>query len=65
MVVYVGDADARHFGHGSVPFALPADVSGMWNSLFVKNARTITALTSTTLERKRGVWAIDGHVMRD
>ena len=64
MVVYVGDPTARTFARRSVPFALPDDVGGMWNALFVKDADTVTALTSTTLQGKRGVWAIDGRVIR-
>jgi hypothetical protein len=62
MVVYLGDAHARGFARRSVPFALPDDVGGRWNSLFVKDASTVTALTSTTLHGKRGVWVVDGRV---
>jgi hypothetical protein len=64
MVVYIGDAGARRFAGRSVPFPLPDGVGGMWNSLFVKDASTVTALTSTSLRGRRGVWAIDGHVIR-
>jgi hypothetical protein len=64
MVVYLGDADAGAFGNRSVPFALPHDVGGMWNALFVKDAARVTALTSTKLDGKRGVWAIDGRIVR-
>ena len=65
MVVYVGDADAGGFGHRSVPFALPGDVGGMWNALFVKDAATVTALTSSRIDGRRGVWAVDGRVIRE
>jgi len=65
MVVCVGDADAGGFAQRSAPFELPADVGGMWNALFVKNATTVIALTSTKIDGKRGIWAIDGRVVRD
>ena len=64
MVVYVGDSNAGGFAQRSVPFPLPTDVGGMWNSLFVKDASTVTALTSTKIDGKRGVWAVDGRVIR-
>jgi hypothetical protein len=64
MVVYIGDSEARHFGHKSVPIALPPNVGGWWNSLFIKDADTVTALTDTTINGQSGLWAIDGHVVR-
>lgn len=57
MVVYVGDEDAKNFGGRTVPF--DANVNGgWWNSLFVKDDKTITAISTCN----GGVWAIDGHV---
>lgn len=58
MVVYVGDDAARNFEGRSVPFEVPADQGGWWNSIFIKNATTITAMSSFN----GGVWAIDGHI---
>lgn len=58
MVVYVGDETARNFTGRSVPFVVPSDKGGWWNSLFVKNASTITAITSS----EGSIWAIDGHI---
>lgn len=58
MVVYVGDSDARNFAGRSVPLNVPADQGGWWNSLFVKNPTTITAVSSFD----GGIWAIDGHI---
>lgn len=58
MVVYVGDETAHSFTGRSVPFVVPSDKGGWWNSLFVKNDKTITAITST----EGNVWAIDGHI---
>lgn len=65
MVVYIGDGEARRFGRKSVPIPLPGNVGGWWNSLFVKDADTITALTDTTINGQSGVWAIDGRVVRE
>lgn len=59
MVVYVGDENARNFGGKTIPFEVPADQGGWWNSLFVKDATTITAISSFN----GGVWAIDGHTV--
>lgn len=64
MVVYIGDRVARHFAHRSVPVELPGDVAGSWNSLFIKNSRTVTALTATRINGRNGLWAIDGYVVR-
>jgi len=59
MVVYVGDENARNFGGRTVPFKVPLGKGGWWNSLFVKDDRTITAISSCN----GGVWAIDGHIV--
>jgi hypothetical protein len=63
MVVYVGDRDARNFGNASVPFDVPGDVAGNWNALFVKDARTVTAISDTVIDGVRGLWAIDGRLV--
>ncbi len=65
MVVYIGDSEARGFSRKSVPIALPPNVGGWWNSLFIKDADTITALTDTTINGQSGLWAIDGRVVRE
>lgn len=59
MVVYVGDFNARNFDGRSVPFSVAPDASGAWNSLFVKDDRTVTAVSSCN----GGIWAIDGHIV--
>ena len=59
MVVYVGDENARNFGGRSVPFKVPKNKGGWWGSLFVKDDRTVTAISSCN----GGVWAIDGKVV--
>jgi hypothetical protein len=58
MVVYVGDENARNFRGRSVPFDVPSGQGGWWGSIFIKNATTITAISSFD----GGVWAIDGHL---
>ena len=62
MVVYLGDNHAKNFAAKSVPFAIASDVGGKWNSLFVKNATTVTAISSTTIDSVRGLWAVNGQV---
>jgi hypothetical protein len=64
MVVYIGDRHARNFANRSVPFDLPEELEGLWNSLFVKDASTVTALSSATINGVRGLWAVDGRVSR-
>ena len=62
MAVYIGDSDARNFTSRSFPFAVPEDASGLWNALFIKNASTVTAISGTTIDGVRGLWAIDGRL---
>ena len=64
MTVYVGDSQARSFQNPSLPFATPSHISGSWNSLFVKNAGTITAISDTVIDGVHGLWAIDGRLIR-
>lgn len=63
MAVYIGDSDARNFTNRSFPFHVPDDANGLWNSLFVKNANTVTAISGTTVDGVRGLWAIDGRLV--
>lgn len=65
MVVYVGDRTAHHFTARSVPFQGLTDAPGLWNALFVKDADTITAISSTSINGVRGLWAIDGRISRE
>lgn len=57
MVVYVGDENARNFSGRSVPFEAD-ERGGWWNSLFVKDEHTITAISGCN----GGIWSIDGHI---
>jgi uncharacterized protein (TIGR03437 family) len=62
MVVYVGDSRAHGFTNASEPFTVPAGSNGLWNSLFIKNPVTVTAISGTTVGGVAGLWAIDGHL---
>ncbi len=65
MKVVIGDAEARNFGRKSVPFAIPADKSGLWNSLSILADGTIVALTSTNAHSDDGaveVWIVKGKL---
>jgi hypothetical protein len=43
------------------PFPLQPGRAQLWNSLLVKNADTITAVSETTVGDASGIWAMDGH----
>lgn len=58
MVVYVGDENAKNFGGRTVPFDVPMDKGGWWNSIFIKDDHTVTAISSCN----GGVWTIDGRI---
>ncbi len=65
MAVYLGDPNAQNFTdytRASIPFAIASNVSGLWNGLFIKNATTVTAISTTTINGVFGLWAIDGHL---
>ena len=59
IVVYVGDENARNFEGRTVPFEIKPEEAAWWNSLFVKDERTITAFSQCN----GGVWAIDGRIV--
>ena len=62
MVVFVGDSDAKNFTSKSVPFSVPTEASGLWNSLFIKDEITVTAISGTVVNGVRGLWSIDGRL---
>ncbi|MCX7011802.1 MAG: sialidase family protein, partial [Candidatus Sumerlaeota bacterium] len=64
MAVCVGDCEAKHFGGMTYPFPLPPEQTGRWNSLFVKDDKTITAVSGTRINGQGGIWAIDGRIVR-
>jgi len=61
--VYVGDVHALNFTNRSFPFHLDEGVEGSWNSLFVKNKNTVVLVSTTEINGKGGIWAIDGKVV--
>jgi len=61
--VYVGNRHARNFTNRTFPLKLDIEVEGSWNSLFVKNADTITLISTTKLNEKSGIWSIDGKII--
>ncbi|CAN5533463.1 hypothetical protein BH11BAC5_BH11BAC5_38400 [soil metagenome] len=67
MFVTIGDADGRNFGQTSIPFNVPINKHGLWNSLCVLEDNTIIALTSTNAFSDKGaeVWMIKGHLVND
>ena len=64
MAVFIGDGEARNFSAKTIPFKVDRGKSGNWNSLFIKNATTVTAISGTTINGVRGLWAIDGQLIR-
>ena len=62
MAVWTGDANARDFAAISWPFAGLTDARQLWNCLWVKDARTVTAVASTSVNGVGGVWCVDGVV---
>lgn len=62
MAVCVGDASARHFTAKTYPFAQSNAGRQLWNSLFVRDSSTVIAVSGTTLNGTRGIWAIDGQL---
>lgn len=65
MVVTVGDAEGLNFTNPTVPFIIPANATGLWNSVTVLKDNTIIALTSTNAYNPNGVWMIKGKLIFD
>jgi hypothetical protein len=66
LKVTIGDDQARSFNRKSVPFNIPGNTSGLWNSVSVIDDNTVIALTSTSGLSTSGateVWMIKGHVI--
>lgn len=64
LAVCVGDGDARRFTNKTYPLPVSPKGNQAWNSLFVKDANTVTAISTATIDNTRGIWAIDGRVVR-
>ena len=66
MKVVIGDEHAQHFTGKSVPFTIPPDKHGLWNSLCILRDDTIIALTTTNAYGARNeVWMIKGKWHRN
>lgn len=63
MAVCVGSDDARGFTNKTYPLPEGGRGGQLWNSLFVKDATTVTAVLTTTVDNVNGIYAIDGHVV--
>ena len=67
MNVVIGDENGKNFTHKSVPFNVPVNKSGLWNSLCVLDDNTVVAITSTnaySLSNNMEVWMIKGHLVK-
>jgi hypothetical protein len=62
MAVFVGDEKAKNFTNRSLPFGLPPETNGEWNSLCVISENQIIALSSTIIDGKHGLWSVTGHI---
>lgn len=62
MVVYVGEKCGHSFHSPTEPFPVPPDAEGLWNALLLFDERTVIALSTTTLQGKYGLWAIQGRL---
>jgi hypothetical protein len=60
MAVSIGSQDARNFAPPTFPFPDDQGKSQLWNSLFIKNDRTVTAVSETSRNGVFGIWAVDG-----
>jgi hypothetical protein len=67
MFVTIVNTDARNFGQTSIPFTVPLNKHGLWNSLCVLEDDTIIALTSTNAwsNNSTDVWMIKGQLVND
>ncbi|MDF7826866.1 sialidase family protein [Pontiellaceae bacterium B12227] len=62
MAVFTGNERARDFENRSKPFAMNGTEPNWWNSLFVKDENTVTAVSNTMINGQRGIWIIDGKI---
>ena len=62
MAVWTGDENARDFADLSFPFAAFGAPKELWNSLWNKDARTVSALSSAKIGDVFGVWCVDGQI---
>lgn len=66
MTVAIGDDKVQNFFRKSEPFEVPEGKSALWNSLFIKNDTTVTAVTSTTAYNdRRELYTKDGYIIEE
>jgi hypothetical protein len=63
MVVCIGTKEAREFDSPSRPFPGEGKAQ-LWNSLFVKNKKTVIAVSETTMNGVFGIWSVEGRFKR-
>lgn len=66
MVVTIGDSSAKYFTNPTVPFKIPPNKRGLWNSVTVLKNGTVAALTSTdAYSNQTEVWMIKGIILQN
>jgi len=65
MVVCFGDESAHNFANPTLPFEGFKTSAQLWNALFQKDKRTLTAITSTKIGDIFGVWTLDGKLVQE
>jgi BNR repeat-like domain len=65
MVVCIGDAEARNFDSPSRPFPVTEGKAQLWNSIFIKNKDTVVAVSEAEINGVRGIWSIEGRLVRN
>lgn len=63
MAVCVGTEDAADFANKNYPLETDHNIPQAWNSLFVRDSNTVTALLTTSVKGVLGLWAIDGYLV--
>lgn len=64
MQVAIGNFNGKNFINTSMPFSIPSDKQGLWNSLCILKDDTIIALTSTNAYNNHSeIWMIKGHLV--
>jgi hypothetical protein len=65
MAVEIGDDSGTIFSRRSVPFHVPVEKWGLWNSMAVIGDNTPVAISSTNAysEGRTEVWMIKGHIV--
>ncbi len=67
MIVAIGNDEAKDFSLLSRPFYVPPGRHALWNSLMIKDAGTVVALTTTNAYNASydELWTIEGRIVRE